>query len=192
MIQTVPFPLTVTISLPQNIPFTGPMQLYLNQPQYIRITVIANYNIPIGYALKLSIPSASLFYGSAYANTSTVNATTVIYGYTANSLVISNFALIPSGSTISVTIKVKVNSASVVVSANIDQYSNINTVTPLYTGTSSIVTAATPATIMTGNYPTSSGGENYMLNSMQTGTSNFIFQVYPTDTSTGSFIDIYM
>lgn len=128
---------------------TGPVQLYINTYQYVLIQVITNYQIPINYCLSINIPSSYIIQGSAYAVLSTVTNNFLIYNYTADTIYISNFGALPGGTVFSVSLKVKFLIQTFFISAKIDSISNINAVNPLYYGTSTLLTAQTPSSLMT-------------------------------------------
>ena len=52
-IETVTFPLTVTIGLPHDTPITGPCQTYRNAYNYVKIKIVIPNNIPAGYAIRI-------------------------------------------------------------------------------------------------------------------------------------------
>lgn len=197
-ITTTYFPLTVTLGLPQSMPINNdPIQLYQNREQYIVVTVTTNQDIPAGYALYISIPSASFIPGTAYANTSTTIASRVVYNFTTNSVLVSGFGMINSGATIQVSCKITINSASVQVFASVDLYTKTFPVaSPLFYGQTLTYTAVVGASFMTNLWCSGSTSWNegsYNLYSLSNGSaSNIIFTLYVNDSSTGSFVDIYM
>jgi hypothetical protein len=143
-IQTTFFPITVTVGLPQSMPYGDPIQFYLNVKQYLVVRLVTTQDIPAGYSIFLSVPAVTILTGTAYANTSTTTTSQAIYNYTSTTLLVSGFGLIPSGSTISISFKATINSASVQIFASIDlSTQTFPLVSPLYYGSSSIVTAVT-------------------------------------------------
>lgn len=190
-IRTTFFPLTVNLGLPQGMPYGDPIQFYISTDQYMVVTLQASQEIPAGYAIYLSLPAVTILSGTAYANTSTTSASSIIYNYTTTTLLVSGFSSIVAGSTITISFKATVNSASVQAFATIDLYTNTFPVTdPMYYGVSSIISAVTGSS----SFLTSIAGDgtSWNLIAVASGDSQIQFTINPSDSSTGSFLDIYM
>jgi hypothetical protein len=114
-IATVPYPLTVTLGLPFNAPFQGPMQLYQNINQFIQLQINIPYSIPDGYGIRIKVNDADLLAGTAY---SSLNSLTYdpIYKYFVTSspasFTITGMGPIPIGTTVSITFQIKITSSS--------------------------------------------------------------------------------
>jgi hypothetical protein len=176
------------------MPYGNPIQFYLNTKQYMVVKLVTTQDIPAGYAIFISMPAVTILVGTAYVNTSNTNTPLVIYNYTATSLQVSGFGIIPSGSTISVSFKAMINSASLQAFASIDQSSNtFPLVNPLYYGYSSIMTAvASSINFLNEINGNTSDTNSWNLVSMSTSDSYLQFTIYANDSSTGSYLNVYM
>lgn len=114
-IATVPYPLTLTLGLPYNAPFQGPMQFYQNINQFIQLQINIPYSVPDGYSIRIKLNDADLLAGTAY---SSFNSLTFdpIYTYfvtsAPNSFVISGMGPILIGTTVTITFQIKITSSS--------------------------------------------------------------------------------
>lgn len=114
-IATVPYPLTVSLGLPFNAPFQGPMQFYQNINQFVQLQISIPYSVPDGYSIRIKLNDADLLVGTAY---SSLNSLTYdpIYAYFAtsapHSFTISGMGPIPIGTTVSITFQIKITSSS--------------------------------------------------------------------------------
>jgi hypothetical protein len=114
------------------------------------VRVVTSQDIPAGYSLNINIPSATLIPGTAFANTSTTNTSKVIYNFTTNAVLISGFALIPSGGTITVSCKLTITNAAVQVFASVDlNTQTFPVVNPLFYGVTPLYTAVQGASFLT-------------------------------------------
>lgn len=106
---------------------------------------------------------------------------------------VSGFGTIVAGSTITISLKGTVNSASMQVFAMIDQSSlTFPVATPLFYGATGITTAVSYTSFMTDLQSSGGGGGSYNLFSMNTTSSTLQLTIVATDSSTGSFLDIFM
>jgi hypothetical protein len=67
-IETVTYNLPISLGLPFDIPFRGPCQFYKNSYQYVQLKLTVPYQFPSGYSIKILLTSATIVYGTAYAN----------------------------------------------------------------------------------------------------------------------------
>ncbi len=60
-IATVSYPLSMTLGLPYNAPFLDAMRFYQNVNQYIQVSILIPYSVPVNYAICLQLTSATLY-----------------------------------------------------------------------------------------------------------------------------------
>lgn len=100
----------MTLGLPFDAPFQGPMQYYQYTSSYIQISIQIPYSVPDGYVIRIQFTSATIYAGTAYANFQSLNYTP-IYNYAISSsvLVISGMGPITIGTTVVVTMMIYIS-----------------------------------------------------------------------------------
>lgn len=130
--------------------------------------------------------------GTVFARTSTINSNTLQYKLTnAQTVQISGFSTIPSGSLITVTMRVWINTNPIFsIFISIDTVAHITAGAPIIYGTAAATVSVTPENFisaLTGN-----NNEPNTLTLMQSGTSSISFSVTPLfQTFSGSFLSIH-
>lgn len=128
-IATVSYPLTMTLGLPYDAPFTDSMQYYQYNANYIQLSISIPYSIPADYKLRIVLTSATFYIGTAYININSATYTPV-YDYSKGTtiLVISNMGPIVVGTTVKIIALIYINTNNLFrVSAYIDTNSVIDT-----------------------------------------------------------------
>jgi acetyltransferase-like isoleucine patch superfamily enzyme len=122
------------------------MEYYLTTVQYITVTILLPRNFDPNFVLELSSDAAMIQQGTVFARTSTINSNTLQYKLVNDyNVQISGFSTIPSGSLITVTMRVWINTNPIFnIFVKIDTLAHINANAPIISGTSSATVSATP------------------------------------------------
>ena len=188
-IETVPYLPSITLLTIDGTTPVAPIQYYTGNVQYIMMKIVVDRDIDPEFVIQVESDTLVIHEGSVFATTSTVTADTVVYGhYSSNGVRISGFPLIPQSSTITLTMRVEIGSASIfTMTVSIDELANIGN--PIILGTVSSNSAAVPETYLTSL--TGAQGELNKLDAMQNSDSLISFTVTPNFlTNAGSFLRI--
>lgn len=119
----------MTLGLPYDPPFQGPIQYYRTTNCYIQISIQIPYSVPDGYVLRIQFSNVTIYAGTAYANFQSLNYTpTYNYAISSSVLVISGMGPIVIGTTVIITMMVYINTNNLFpVKAYIDTASVIST-----------------------------------------------------------------
>jgi hypothetical protein len=122
------------------------MEYYLTTVQYITVTIQLPRNFDPSFVLQLSSDALEIQEGTVYAKTSTINNNNLQYVFPdLQTVVISGFSIIPSGSVITVTMRVWINTNPIFnIYVSIDTKAHIAAGAPIIYGTSSATVSATP------------------------------------------------
>jgi hypothetical protein len=144
--QTVSYTPTVTILTAEGVSPFAPVEFYLSTVQYITVTVLLPRNFDPSFVLQLSSDALEFQEGTVFAKTSTVNTNTLQYLLVNNQTVqISGFSTVPSGSLITITLRVWAYTNPIFnIYVMIDTLAHINAGAPIIYGTSSATVSATP------------------------------------------------
>ena len=196
MIRTVSYPMTVALHIPFNQAQAGPRQFYKSVTQYVKIDITIPKDVPTGYSIRYVLTGGTLEAGNAYANFQNLTYDP-IYTYGSNYLIISNVGPMMFGSTISTTMKmIKDSGTGFTFNVYIDTDSVINTFTAtdyMYEG--SVIGTAINKNGFLNNIYDSVFGQSWRISQDVTAGTYLLVVIYPQsteDTSTGSYIDIYL
>lgn len=149
-------------------------------------------NFDTSFVLQLSSDALIFQEGTIFAKTSTINNNNLQYKLTnTQTVVISGFSTIPSGSLITVTLRVWIDTNPIFnIYVSIDTPAHIAASAPIIYGTASATVSANPASFISAFTGTAS--ETNKLTAMQTATSSISFSITPLfQTFAGSFLQIY-
>ena len=122
------------------------MEYYLATQQYITVTILLPRNFDPSFVLQLSSDALMIQQGTVFARTSTINTNTLQYKLVnGNTVQISGFSTVPSGSLITVTMRVWINTNPIFnIYVMIDTLAHITAGAPIIYGTSSATVSAAP------------------------------------------------
>jgi hypothetical protein len=132
------------------------MEFYLNTIQYITITILLPRNFDPKFILQIKSDVLLIHQGSVYAKTSTLNSNSLKYTLPdSNTVQISGFSTLPSGTLITVTMRVWIyNNPIFNIYVSIDTSDHITAGLPIiYGAASATVTGQSESYIssLTGN-----------------------------------------
>lgn len=156
------------------------------------MTILLPRNFDPTFSLKISSDALSIQDGTVFARTSTINNNNLQYVLTDNqTVIISGFSTIPSGSLITVTMRVWIDTNPIFnIYVSIDTMDHLKNNVPIIYGTASATVSVTPSNFVSAF--TGTAGETNKLTAMQTGTSSLSFSVTPLfQTYAGSFLQLY-
>jgi hypothetical protein len=168
------------------------MEYYLSTVQYITVTILLPRNFDPSFILQISSDALQIQEGSVFAKTSTINSNSLQYLLTNNQTVqISGFSTVPSGSLITVTMRVWIDTNPIFnIYVSIDKLAHITANAPIIYGTASATVSATPNNFVSAF--TGTAGETNKLTAMQTATSSISFSITPLfQTFAGSYLQLY-
>jgi len=200
-IKTVSYPLTMTLGLPYDAPFEGPMQYYINLEQFAQVKIVIPYSVPDGYSIRLVLSSAYFYQGTAYSNFQNLNYDPIYtYNIASTVLVISGMGPIVVGTTVTITFKFYIQTSSLfILKGYIDTNSVINTFTAasyMYYGL--VEGSGVYASSFFNNFYDSYLGWGERVSSAPTINSGqwFYYNIYQNiavdATSAGSWVDLYL
>lgn len=122
------------------------MEFYLSTQQYITVTILLPRNFDPSFVLQVSSDALMIQQGTVFARTSTVNTNNLRYKLVNdNTVQISGFSTVPSGSLITVTMRVWIYTNPIFnIYVMIDTLDHITAGAPIIYGTSSATVSATP------------------------------------------------
>jgi acetyltransferase-like isoleucine patch superfamily enzyme len=122
------------------------MEFYLSTQQYITVTILLPRNFDPSFVLQLSSDALMIQQGTVFARTSTINTNNLRYSLVNdNTVQISGFSTVPSGSLITVTMRVWIHTNPIFnVYVMIDTLAHIAAGAPIIYGTSSATVSASP------------------------------------------------
>ena len=169
------------------------MLFYMSTNQYLTLTILLPRLFDPSFILQIASDVLTFQQGTVYARTSTINSNSLVYTLTnSNTIQISGFSTIPSGSLITVTMRAWFDTSPIFnIYVSIDTKTHINANAPIIYGTASSTVSAIPSSYIS-NFK-GSAGESNKLTVVQGGTSSFSFSVSPSFTTyTGSYLQIYV
>jgi acetyltransferase-like isoleucine patch superfamily enzyme len=122
------------------------MEFYLSTQQYITVTILLPRNFDPSFMLQLSSDALMIQQGTVFARTSTINTNNLRYSLVNdNTVQISGFSTVPSGSLITVTMRAWIHTNPIFnVYVMIDTLAHIAAGAPIIYGTSSATVSASP------------------------------------------------